>query len=228
MGWISTTDDGNWYVGPARLPNRLGEALFPPKMMQPDSRVLLLGRSAAFESWLNWLGISCVGLRNVTEGALLELGDREFDVVLGRDLPEYLGSLMSEVAYRMTADLLCKVRAGGRLVLLNRCEPTGVGVATGHLRGCYARHMGVFNGLCQVKLYGDPWTNWKFWNWLMGLQPRSGYLVTSLQVPLESLPREYWMSQAGEAFRRESQACCLWSRQQQDNHGQRVDALRAA
>jgi len=219
MPWISTTDDGNWYIGPARLPNRLAESLFPPKMMQPDSRVLLLGSAAQFEPWLNWLGIPCATIRTVTPETLQVVEDQTFDVVLARDLPEYLGSLCSESPYRMTAELVCKVRPGGRLILLARCEPTGIGHATGHLRGCYARHMGAFDGLCQVKLFGDPWTNWKFWNWLVGLQPRSGYLTTILEIPFQSLPREYWNAQALKATHRESQPCCLWSRQQLlENH----------
>ncbi len=214
MSWISTTDDGNWYIGPARLPNRLAESLFPPKMMQPDARVLLLGTSAIFEPWLQWLGIPCASVRTVNRETMKQIEDQSYDVVLARDLPEYLGSLCDSTAYHTTAELICKVRPGGRLVLLSRCDPTGIGFATGHLRGCYARHMGAFDGLCQVKLFGDPWSNWKSWNWLIGLQPRSGYLATILDVPFEPLPREYWLNQATKAIHTESQPCCLWSRQQ--------------
>lgn len=228
MPWISTTDDGNWYIGPARLPNRLAEALFPPKLMQPESRVLLAGSAAQFEPWLNWLGIPCASLRTVSPESLTSVEDKTYDVVLARDLPEYLGSLSDERAYQTTAELVCKVRPGGRLVLLSRCDQTGVGVATGHLRGCYARHMGIFGGLCQVKLFGDPWTNWKSWNWLAGLQPRSGYLASILEVPHAELPREYWLSQALKGVHRGEEACCLWSRQQMTEEMVTVGSSKAA
>lgn len=228
MSWITTTNDGNWYIGPPRLPGRLGQALFPPRMMHPESRVLLLGSTSIFEPWLNWLGIACTKLQNADASSLKSIPDGEFEVVLTRDLPPYLSSLCGGEAYQQTAELICKVRPGGRLVLLSRCEPTGVGFPTGHLRGCYARHMGAFDGLCQVKLFGDPWSNWKSWNWLIGLQPRSGYLATTLQLPLESLPREYWFSKATAATHRESQPCCLWSRQQLQQSDVNSAVLNAA
>lgn len=216
MSWISTTEDGNWYIGPARLPQRLGEALFPPKMMQPEGRVLLVGSAAQFQPWLNWLGIRSTALQTVTAEVLQQIEDRSFDVVIAKNLPEYLGSLCGESTYRMSLELICKVRPGGRLALLARSDLTGIGFATGHLRSCYARHMGAFDGLSQVKLFGDPWSNWKTWNWLVGLQPRSGYLTTILEVPCESMPREYWASQAEKAIHRGDEACCLWSRQLQE------------
>lgn len=213
MHWLATSpDDGTWYLGFPKLPRRLAEALFPPRIMRPDSRVLLVGSTTRLMTWMDWLGLQADLLPEVTPEACSRLPEAAFDIVLVQSLPQHFPSLCGTESLQATAELLAHVRPGGRLVVLGRSEPTWNQFPTGHLRSCYARHLGCFDGLCQVYYFGDPWTNWKTWNWMVGLQPRSGFIAASLTIPEQPMERTYWTSAAQREAHRTVGECCLWSR----------------
>lgn len=227
--WIAgTVDDGTWYLGFPRLSRRLGEALFPPRVMRQESRILLVGSTTRFLSWMDWLGLQGDILPSLSHPSAKSMSEHSFEVVLVQGLPEHGTNLHATETLRATAQLLSLVQPGGRLILLGRSEPTWNQYPTGHLRSCYARHLGSFDSDVRVQFFGDSWWNWKTWNWMVGLQPRSGFLAATLTLPSQPLSRSYWMSAALRESSKSVGECCLWSRRQGSPDGKRNVTTRTA
>lgn len=233
MDLTLTTSLFPWFGNRSGLSRRMLRHLFYPRQIAVGSRVLDAGcRSGRLVEFLEEMSFQVVGvdsrpetvlrarrkrpgldLRCATPVARLPFPEYSFDLILARDLPEYRQSLFSEEALLATAHLLSVVRPGGELVIVSRISPQWSSYPGGHLRGCLARHMGVFGSQCQVASIADPWWSKATWRWVRGRAPRWGYLTASLTVPSEARTAEQWEDIAVDAARKSAGTCCTWAEQ---------------
>jgi SAM-dependent methyltransferase len=139
--------------------------------------------------------------------------ERHFDAVLARDLPEHRGDLFDFQALRASAHLLATIRPEGGLIVLCRVEPAWANQPEGHLATCYLRHLESFSGVASVSYLADSLMDATTWKWMMGLQPRAGFMIAHFTVPASSRTRRAWLQLADHAALRQRQACCAWGAQ---------------
>ena len=139
--------------------------------------------------------------------------EQSFDMVLARDLPEHQGDLCSREALRATAHLLATVRPQGTLILMSRLEPQWANQPGGHLQTCFQQHLECFPGLRQVSYLVDSLTDVTTWKWMLGRQPRAGYMTAALTVSHSRRSCREWEQIADQAAVGHKQICCAWSEQ---------------
>jgi SAM-dependent methyltransferase len=164
-----------------------------------------------FTQFVNFLGFEATGIDALPLPAASKLPEQEFELVLVRDLAEHRSDLSARQALAVTAELASCVRPGGRLVLLARLDPTWSDSPGGHLRSCFARHLACFPGKSQICYFPDGIIDPRTWNWMLGRQPRSGFLAATLHVEEAAMPRARWRALAAAAARQSLRACCLWA-----------------
>lgn len=235
--WVDTfpsvTNSSDPQIG---LPRKLLRHLFSPRHVEVGSRVLdVRNRDARLTPFLDFLGFEATEF-GISEPRLAIHGtpvsertplaslaetpfpqpERDYDLVLARNLDEYQHDLCSLQTISITANLLSCLRPRGRMVILVRTEPSWDNAPDGHLRSCYARHFSCFPGLCQVCYFPDGFSRPQTWKWIAGLQPRSGYLVASFSLDDESRTRAEWQGLARKQNRHPQETCCLWARRHSD------------
>ena len=139
--------------------------------------------------------------------------ERYFDAVLARDLPEHRGDLFDSSALRATAHLAAVIRREGRLLIVRRVEPAWSNQPRGHSQTCYLRHLECFPGVASVSYLADSLFEATTWKWMMGRQPRAGYLIAHLALPDSSRTKRAWEQIADQAGLRRRQPCCAWGAQ---------------
>gem|GEM_PF-3477303 len=223
--------------GPPPLPRRLLETILIPRQDNSGLRILEVRSPYALpEEVLHAHAVTLVRrdysalLNAVTGDELLDFGNtpgdssaprtedtppRDFDLIVAGDLEAHRGNLTGSAALLATANLLMNLRAGGRLLLLTRLDPSWDDIPGGHLRSCYLRHLSAFAGKVEMAYFPDRLTDIRTWRWMLGRQPRSGYLVARLQIPAAPRSRSSWQSTALAAASRPQECCCLWARRQE-------------
>ncbi len=219
---------------PVRISKRILRYMAVGHQLTPGSRILELGCGTgeltralhklsfditAYERCAESIQIAMRELPDVEfhrwNDELQHLGtEREFDLVLvnGEDV---LGcDLLSEQSLRTTAELVTCLQPGGALVLFLRFDPTWGDAPNGHLPSCYSRLLSHFPGSTKSKWFHDAFTDRRTWNWMLGRQPRSGYLVVSLQIPDLPLSRFQWRQLVEREIKLSPEPCCLWARHQ--------------
>ena len=136
-----------------------------------------------------------------------------FHAIFARDMTEYRRDLAAREALRATAHLLATLQPGGTLVLVERLEPDWSNQPGGHLETCFARHLGWFPGDCQTTWLADSLTAATTWKWMVGRQPRAGFVTAALTIPETARSLAEWEQLADEAARRGSESCCEWAAQ---------------
>lgn len=227
---VNTTDPR---VG---LPRRLLRHLFSPRHVDVGSCVLDITRDDVnLTGFLDFLGfdatefpsgeprLSLHGAPAVERPRLAGLAEtpfpqpeRNYDLILARNLGEYQQDLCSLRTISLTANLLSCLRPRGRMVVLARTEPSGENSPDGHLRSCYARHFSCFPGLCQVCYFPDGFSHWQTWKWFAGLEPRAGFLVATFCLDDRMRTRTEWHEFARRQNRHPQETCCLWARRQSE------------
>ena len=149
------------------------------------------------------IGASCA--------ATVPLWEHAVDAVLSRETPGHRGDLLGLGALRATARLAARLLPRGNLILLSRFDPKWSTQPGGHLESCYRYHLESLPGTCQVSYLADPFASRSTWNWMLGRQPRSGFVIATLAVPAVRIPRGEWERVAAEAALRRTHACCAWS-----------------
>lgn len=147
-------------------------------------------------------------------GAKPPVGEHACHMVLVREHGPYAGDLFSAESLRTTAEQLSCVRPGGQLTVLTRLDGSWDGQPCGHLRSCYTRLLSCFPGTCSVRYWPDPLISSSTWYWMLGKQPRSGYLTATLHLSPQAIPRETWLRTATEHLAQPNEVCCLWARRQ--------------
>jgi SAM-dependent methyltransferase len=139
--------------------------------------------------------------------------EQSFHVVLARELSEHRRDLLSHEALRATAHLLATLRPMGCLIVTSRLEPSWSNQPGGHLQTCFQQHLECFPGLCQVSYLVDSLVDATTWRWMLGQQPRAGFVTAALTIsPTRRSCRE-WEQIAEEAASGRKQHCCAWSEQ---------------
>ncbi len=148
----------------------------------------------------------------VPDGEKLPFAEQEFDLVVARSLISHQADLLGAAALHVTANLLSVVRPGGELVLVARFEPQWADQPGGHLRSCFARHFAPFPGQCKVSYIADSLLTPAAWKWVVGRQPRWGYVAAALRIPERPIPHAQWHAWAaqGRAMGGDN-ACCAWA-----------------
>jgi SAM-dependent methyltransferase len=220
-----------WLMNRSGLSRRMLRHLFYPRQIACGSRVVDVGcRSGRLVEFLDEMSFEVVGidsrpdtilrarrkrpgldLRCASPQERLPVPEQSVDLVLARDLPEYEMSLFSPEAFQATAHLLSLVRPGGELVIVSRVAPSWSSLPYGHLRGCYARHLGYFGSRIQVATIADSLLSRSTWRWIRGQQPLWGYVTASFVVPEEPRSTETWEQMAAAASWKASCGCCEWS-----------------
>jgi len=139
--------------------------------------------------------------------------ERQFHAVLARELPEHRGDLFDFPALRASAHLLATIRPEGRLIILRRVDPAWASQPEGHLQTCYLRHLESLSGVAAVSYLADSLMDATTWKWMMGRQPRAGFMIAHFTVPVASRTRREWLQLADQAAMRRRQACCAWGAQ---------------
>lgn len=146
--------------------------------------------------------------------------EHSFHTVVFRNVSEHRGDLLGPGALRATAHLAATVLPGGNLVLIARLAPEWSNHPDGHLETCYRHHLECFPGVCQVSYQPDSLVSRSTWSWMLGRQPRSGYVIAALNVPSIRRSRSEWEQIAEQAASRQ-QPCCAWG-------GEAIHSMRAA
>lgn len=213
------------------LPRRLLRRLVRLGKINIGSRVLDAGcGSGALTRFLDELAVDASGIDESSErisaaqsravhlnyacsrpSVAVPFPERHFNVVLARDLSEHRGDLFTHEALRATAHLLATVRPEGCLILVSRLEPDWSNHPGGHLQTCFMRHLECFPGLCQVSYLVDSLLDATTWKWMLGMQPRAGYLTAMLTVSQTNRSCREWEQIADQAALRHSEACCSWA-----------------
>jgi|SRR5579872_4166269 len=136
---------------------------------------------------------------------------QQFDAVLARGLREYQGDLLGRDALRATAHLAATIRPQGRLIMIARVDSTWSNQPGGHLQTCFARHLDSFPGSCQVFYLVDSLLESTTWKWMLGRQPRAGFLVGVLAIPENGRSCDEWEQIAELAAQGRQEACCAWA-----------------
>ena len=139
--------------------------------------------------------------------------EQSFDVVLARDLPEHRGDLFGREALRATAHLLAMVRPAGCLILMSRLEPRWSNQPGGHLQTCFQQHLECFPGMRQVSYLVDSLMDATTWKWMLGHQPRAGFITAAQTVSQPVRTCREWEQMADEAAASHKQICCAWAAQ---------------
>ena len=137
--------------------------------------------------------------------------EQTFDVVLARELPEHRGDLFSQEALRATAHLLATVRPLGCLILMSRLEPQWANQPGGHLQTCFEQHLECFPGLRQVSYLVDSFADATTWKWMLGQQPRAGFITAAMTISQATRTCREWEQIADQAASSHKQICCAWS-----------------
>jgi SAM-dependent methyltransferase len=208
--------------------------LFFRRRLDPGARILDAGCSGGeLTRFLHELGMEPVGLDPSEEAVAaakrqaphlsyycarteqrLPVTSKQFDLVLARELHPYDGDLFSLEAARSTANLLACLRPGGELILISRIAPGIEDHPGGHLRSCFARHLGAFPGLCRVSFLPDPLFCRSTLRWMLGAQPRCGYATAALRIPETPIELEEWQGLATAMAGRSQALCCRWAGEQ--------------
>jgi len=151
-------------------------------------------------------------------------GEHEFDFVVAHHDQLLGGDLFNETTLRWTANLVSCIRPGGSLLVLVRHDPQNVEHPQGHLPSCYGRLFSRFPGAANTAFIPDSLTDPRTWNWMLGRQPRSGYLAVTLHTPQQPLTRFEWHQLVTREVTRPQEPCCVWARQQ----GQTPQSVRHA
>jgi hypothetical protein len=152
--------------------------------------------------------------------------EQTFDVVLGRELPEHRGDLCGHEALRATAHLLATVRPLGRLILMSRLESRWSNQPGGHLKTCFQQHLECFPGLRQVSYLVDSFVDTTTWKWMLGRQPRAGFITAALTISHTRRTCREWEQLADQAASSRKQICCAWAEQAAEQAAQRVAESR--
>ncbi|HEY2250275.1 MAG TPA: class I SAM-dependent methyltransferase, partial [Planctomycetaceae bacterium] len=139
--------------------------------------------------------------------------EQSFDVVLARELPEHRVDLFSHEALRATAHLLAMLRPLGCLIMLSRLEPGWSNQPGGHLATCFQQHLECFPGVRQVSYLVDSFVDKTTWKWMLGRQPRAGFITAALTISQTRRSCREWEQIADEAASSRRQICCAWSQQ---------------
>ncbi len=165
-------------------------------------------RIAAAQAAAGHLTFSCGAV-----AAGVPFPERHFDAVLARDLPEHRGDLFDFPALRATAHLAAAIRPEGRLIIVRRVEPMWSSPFPGHLQTCYLRHLESFPGVASVSYLADSLLDASTWRWMMGRQPRAGFMIAHLALPDFFRTKREWEQIADQAALRRRHACCPWGAQ---------------
>lgn len=138
------------------------------------------------------------------------LSDNGFDAVICREMFEHEGDLLGPGALRATARLAASVLPRGHLILIGRFDPQCSMQPGGHLESCFRQHLECFPGSCEVSHLADSLASRSTWNWMLGRQPRPGFVIASLAVPAVRIPQGEWERLADEAVANWKGACCPW------------------
>jgi SAM-dependent methyltransferase len=139
--------------------------------------------------------------------------ERHFDAVLARDLPEHRGDLFDFQALRASAHLLATIRPLGRLIILHRVAPEWGHQPTGHRSTCYLQHLESFPGVASVSYLADSLLDATTWKWMMGRQPRAGFMIAHVALSDTIRTKRDWEQIADRAALRHRGACCAWAAQ---------------
>jgi SAM-dependent methyltransferase len=139
--------------------------------------------------------------------------DQSFHAVLAREVPEHRGDLFSHEALRATAHLLAAVRPLGCLILMSRLEPRWSNQPGGHLQTCYQQHLECFPGLLNVSYVADSLANSTTWKWMLGRQPRAGFITAALSISEMTRTCREWEHMADQAASSRKRICCTWAEQ---------------
>lgn len=221
------------------IPQRLLRHLFLGRDVRPGSRVLDVGcGDGSLTRFLDQLSIHAVGVdpsaADITRARRaaphlefycstpeqpLPLPEHRFDLAVVRNSAVWCGNLLDSRALMATANLLATLRPGGELVIVSRLEANWENQPGGHLRSCFARHMGCFSHACKVSYLADPVTARSTWRWMLGKQPRWGYLTAAMRIPEQDLSRAAWQAVAARECNRPHPVCCPWAvRQAETQH----------
>lgn len=140
----------------------------------------------------------------------LPVPDGEFDLVLARGLTNHSNDLCARDALIATAHLLTTLKPGGELVIVQRSEVSSRGASDGHLRSCFARHLGVFPGIVKVSLVADSLFEQRSIARVLGLRPAAGFLTASLKSGPVKMTRNDWCQLAEKELAKRSEGCCDW------------------
>jgi len=143
----------------------------------------------------------------------IPFSEQSFDVVLARELPEHRGNLFSPEALRATAHLLATVRPLGCLIMLSRLEPGWSNQPGGHLQTCFQQHLECFPGVRRVSYLVDSFVDATTWKWMLGRQPRAGFITAALTISAARRSCREWEQIADQAASKYNQVCCAWSQQ---------------
>ena len=135
-----------------------------------------------------------------------------FDCILIRQQATYDNSLLSHESLHTTARLMSTLTPGGTVVFLTRLDESSYNFTTpnGHALSCFAQHLAVFPGKCEIEDIPDGIAARNTWKCIVGRVPRSGYLKAQIQIPDERLTWEDWSQIAGSGVRSASESCCRW------------------
>ncbi len=138
--------------------------------------------------------------------------EHSFDVVLARDIPEHRGDLSDHAALRATANLLAMVRPLGCLILTSRLEPRWSTQPGGHLETCFQQHLECFPGSRRVSYMVNSFADATNWKWMLGRQPRAGFITAALKISHHRRTCHEWEQLADLAASNHNRICCDWTR----------------
>ena len=213
------------------LPRRLLRHLFRTGKISVGSKVLDAGcGQGELTRFLDELAIDASGIDESPDGiavarsaaghltylccrssSSVPLPAQSFDVVLARKLSEHQGNLFSREALLATAHLLATVRPLGCLILVSRLEPRWSNQPGGHLQTCFQQHLESFPGLRHVSYLVDSLTDKTTWKWMLGQQPRAGFITAALTLSQTVRTCREWEQIADQAASGRSRTCCTWA-----------------
>ena len=198
------------------LPRRVIRHVLRLGRISIGSRVLLTGFSEQLARYLDEMAIDAASLdaspaRSSHGWFAARSSERCADALISHETTNRC-DLLGFDALRETARLATRLLPGGSLILIARFDPQWSNPG-GHLETCYRRHLECFPGSCQVSCLADSFVSRSTWNWMLGRQPRAGFLIASLQIPTAVRLRRDWEQIADQAALRRSGCCCSWGGQ---------------
>jgi len=212
--------------GQTRLPRRLLRHLIVSHGIGVGSHVLDVGcGSGELTGYLSFLGIDVTGLDSTpaviaaARRAVPDLDfqltrseqdvpspDRQFDLVIVRELNLYGHNLASGESLGTTARLLSALRPGGTLVFLAPVDDTDE--SPPHSTTCFQQHLSCFPGDVESALFQDGILQQFVAGWFSRQRSPRGHLVTKIQIPLLLMERSDWLRHAESAAATDNQPCC--------------------